>query len=193
MDPQLLGAASAFGLAGSAGLNTTLPLLLVGLLARLGLVELAAPYDAVASPVALVGLALLAVVEFVGDKVPALDSVVQAMQWPATATAGAILFAGQTSVVKDISPGLAVVVGVLTAGSVHGARLAVRPAVTVLTGGLGNPIVSAAEDASSVTLALLALLVPLLALALVVVLIVGLVLLARGVLHRSSRLLRRPS
>ena len=34
MDPLLLGTASAFGLAGAAGLNTTLPLLIVGLLAK---------------------------------------------------------------------------------------------------------------------------------------------------------------
>ena len=39
MDPLLLGTTTAFGLAASAGLNTTLPLLIVGLLARFGLAE----------------------------------------------------------------------------------------------------------------------------------------------------------
>jgi hypothetical protein len=52
VDPHLLGMAAAFGLATSAGLNTTVPLLIVGLLARAGLVGLAAPYDALASNVA---------------------------------------------------------------------------------------------------------------------------------------------
>ena len=40
MDPLLLGTASAFGLAAAAGLNTTLPLLIVGLAARFGLLTL---------------------------------------------------------------------------------------------------------------------------------------------------------
>ena len=60
MDPLLLGTTTAFGLAASAGLNTTLPLLIVGLLARFGLLALSAPYDALASDVTLSGLTLLA-------------------------------------------------------------------------------------------------------------------------------------
>jgi hypothetical protein len=153
MDPQLLGTATAFGLASSVGLNTTLPLLLVGLLTRFGLVELTPPYDALGSFVTLVGLAVLAATEFVADKVPALDTVVQVLQWPAAAVAGAILFASQTSVIRSVSPELAILVGVVTSGAVHGARTAARPLITGLTGGLGNPAVSATEDAGAVSLA----------------------------------------
>ena len=105
MDPLLLGTAAAFGLAASAGLNTTLPLLLVGVLARAGLLTLAPPFDALSSDVALGGLLLLSVLEFVSDKVPGWDSVVQAIQLPLAATAGAILFASQTSAVSSVSPG----------------------------------------------------------------------------------------
>lgn len=36
----------------------------------------------------------------VGDKVPALDSVVHAVQWPLAMAAGAILFASQQSIVR---------------------------------------------------------------------------------------------
>src|SRR5687767_5490139 len=115
MDPALLGAASAFGLAASAGLNTTLPLLCVGLLTRFGLIDLAAPYDALASPLAIGVLALLAVVEFVGDKVPAVDTIVHAVQWPLAAAAGAVLFASQGNLITRMSPEVALVVGLLTA------------------------------------------------------------------------------
>ena len=41
MNPALLQIPAAFGLAGASGLNATLPLLIVSLLARLGLVHLA--------------------------------------------------------------------------------------------------------------------------------------------------------
>jgi Domain of unknown function (DUF4126) len=170
MNPLLLGTASAFGLAVAAGLNTTLPLLIVGLLARFGLLGLAPPYDALSSDVTLAGLLLLALLEIVGDKVPGLDSIVQAIQWPLAAAAGAILFASQASVVSWVSPGLAILVGLLTAGAVHGARTAVRPMVTALTAGLGNTAVSALEDASAVALAATSALLPMVALILLVAL-----------------------
>jgi hypothetical protein len=157
----LLGTAAAFGLASAAGLNTTLPLLLVGLLARAGLLQLAAPYDALASDVALIGLAVLATLEFSADKVPALDSVVQVLHWPLAATAGAILFASQNSVVHEVSPGLTIVIGVLLAGSVHALRSAARPAINVSTFGLGGPVVSLVEDLVAVGLTMLAALAPL--------------------------------
>ena len=41
-----MGTASAFGLSAAAGLNTSLPLFLVGLAARFGLITLGSPYDA---------------------------------------------------------------------------------------------------------------------------------------------------
>ena len=187
MDLQLLGITAAFGLAASAGLNTTLPLLIVGLLARFGLLALAAPYDALASDVALGGLALLAVLEFVGDKVSGFDTVVQAVQWPLAAAAGAILFASQTSVVTSVSPGLAIVIGLLTAGSVHAARTVVRPMVTGLTLGLGNPVVSVVEDGLAVALAGASILAPGLALVLRAVALPWLVIAATRVIPRGVR------
>jgi hypothetical protein len=179
MAPELLGVASAFGLASAAGLNTTLPLLLVGLAARFGALTLASPYDAIGSDVALVGLAVLALLEFGADKVPGLDTVAQALQWPLTLTAGAILFASHQSVITDVSPGLAVLVGVLTAGTVHAIRTAVRPVITASTFGLGNPAVSALEDGTSAGLVGLALLAPvLIPLALVALLLTAILLLS---------------
>lgn len=190
MDPLLLGTATAFGLAASAGLNTTLPLLVVGLLARMGLLGLAAPYDALASDVTLGGLGLLALLEIVGDKVPGLDSVVQAVQWPLAAAAGAILFASQASVVTRVSPELAILLGLLTAATVHGARSAVRPMVTAFTAGLGNGVVSTAEDASALLLVLFSALLPVLGLVLAAALLAGLVLAALSAARRGARLAR---
>lgn len=173
MDPALLGTASAFGLAASAGLNTTLPLLCVGLLARFGFITLGAPYDALQSTLALGVLALLATLEFAGDKIPAVDSVVQVIQWPVSAAAGALLFASQTSVITQISPELALIVGLLTATGIHGARTAARPVITGTTLGTGNTAVSLAEDGYALTLAGTAALFPGLALVLLVVLVIA--------------------
>jgi len=170
VDPLLLGTASAFGLSAAAGLNTSLPLLLVGLAARFGLLTLAAPYDALASDVALIGLGIVAIVEIAADKIPGLDTVVQVVQGPVTLAAGAILFASQQSIVQDVSPGLALLIGLMTAGGIHTLRVLVRPVVNFGTMGLGGPVVSTAEDAGAFTLAVFAILAPLVGLVLVVVL-----------------------
>jgi hypothetical protein len=176
MDPLLLGTASAFGLAASAGLNTSLPLLMVGLAARFGLLTLGSPYDALASDVALIGLGILAFVEIAADKIPGLDSVVHLLQGPVALAAGAILFASQQSIVQDVSPGLALLIGLGTAGGVQALRAVVRPAINLGTMGLGGPIVSVVEDVGAFSLAGLAIVAPILG---ILALVVVLVLLAR--------------
>ncbi len=173
MDLSLLGLTSAFGLAASAGLNTTLPLLCTGLLGRFGLLTLASPYDALSSTLVLAVLAVLVVVEFVGDKVPAVDTAVHAVQWPLAAAAGAILFASQSGAVTQVSPPLALVLGLLTASGVHGARAAARPIVTGTTLGTANPVVSFAEDIYSLALASTSALVPAIGLLLLALLVIG--------------------
>ena len=188
MDSALLGTASAFGLAASAGLNTTLPLLCIGLLARLGLIQLAQPYDALASPLALGVLAALALAEFVGDKVPAVDSVVHALQWPVAAAAGAVLFASQANVITRLSPEISLLVGLLTAAGVHGARTAARPVVTGTTLGTGNTAVSLAEDGYALTLASTAALAPALGLVLLLLLIVAFALVVAWAIRSGQRL-----
>ncbi len=163
METMLLGTAGAFGLAAAAGLNTTLPLLLVGFLARLGLVTLASPFDALSSDVALLGLGMLSLLEFGADKIPGLDSVAQLVQWPLTLTAGAVLFASQNSILTEVSPGLTIVIGVVLAGGVHGLRSAARPIINLSTFGIGAPVASILEDSFAVVLTLFALLATLLA------------------------------
>ena len=188
MDPALLGTASAFGLAASAGLNTTLPLLCVGLLTRFGLIDLASPYDALGSTLALIVLAVLALVEFVGDKVPAVDTVVHVVQWPLAAAAGAVLFASQANLITRLSPEVAIVVGLLTAAGVHGARTAARPVVGCTTLGSGNPIVSVAEDAYSLALAGSSALIPALGLLLLLILIAAIILVVFLAIRTGRRL-----
>lgn len=189
MDPLLLGTASAFGLAAATGLNSTLPLLIVGLAARFGLLTLMSPYDAVSSNVALIGLGVLALGEIAADKIPGADSIIHIVQGPLTMAAGAILFASQNSMIQDVSPGLAILVGLLTAGGVHGIRALARPVVTVATMGLGGPVVSAAEDVGAVGLTLTALVAPILAvIALVVLLALGVRMVARRLGSRRHAL-----
>jgi Domain of unknown function (DUF4126) len=178
MNPALLALPAAFGLAGATGLNATLPLLIVSLLARLGLIHLASPYDALASDVAFWGLLVLAVVEFAIDKVPALDSVGHAVMLPVAAAAGAILFASQTGAIDSMNSGLGVLVSLLAggtvAGGVHVARAAVRPVANL---GLMGPPLSIVEDVTSAALSLAATLVPIVVPFLLLLIVLGAIVL----------------
>src|SRR5256885_11003031 len=120
MDPRLLALPAAFGLAGPSGLNASLPLLVVSLLARAGLIQLAPPFDALQSDVAFYGVLLVAVLEFSADKVPALDSVGHVLMAPLAMASGAIVFASQTGTIQRVDPGVTVVVSLLVGGGTAG-------------------------------------------------------------------------
>src|SRR5690348_5980893 len=188
MNPALLSVPAAFGLAGAAGLNATLPLVIVSLLARLGFIHLAPPFDALESDIAFYGLLVLAVIEFVVDKIPALDSVGHAVMLPVSAAAGSILFASQTGAVDNMNPGVAVLVSVIAGGglaaTVHTVRATVRPVANL---GLMGPPLSLVEDATSAMLAVAAALVPIVVPFLLVLLVLA------GVLLWQRRRSARPS
>ncbi len=168
----LIALATGLGLATASGLNAYLPLLTIGIFARLGWIELAAPFDLLTNVFVLLIIAALAALDFVGDKVPAVDSVLHAGGMVISPIAGAILALASQGDLATINPLLVGAAGLIVAGSTHAARAAARPVVTAATGGTANPVVSAVEDGASLGLSLLAILVPVLAIILVIVLAV---------------------
>jgi hypothetical protein len=159
--------------------------LVVGLLARYtDLVTLNPPYDLLSHPVVLVVVALLAVLDFVADKIPGVDHALHAAGLIIHPTVGVLLALAADSSAGGVHPVLAALCGLVLAGGTHGARAAVRPAATVTTGGLMNPVVSFVEDVVSGTLAVLAVLLPVLAFALVLLVFVW-------TARRLARLFRR--
>ena len=167
MIAALSGIAAAFGLAGSAGLNAYIPLLLVALAARFPLdsplLTLAEPYDLISQWWAIAIILVLLLVEMTVDKIPAVDTLNDVIQTVIRPAAGAILFAANADVIVDMHPFLALLAGLLLAGGVHTAKAVTRPAVTATTIGTGNWLVSLAEDVVAFFVSLLSILVPLLA------------------------------
>ncbi|HQR80947.1 MAG TPA: DUF4126 domain-containing protein, partial [Actinomycetota bacterium] len=78
--------------------------------------------------------------------------------------AGAVLFAASTSLGTDIPPAVSLIAGLVTAGTVHGTKAAVRPVINAGTAGAGAPVVSTVEDVTSALLAFAAILAPVLVL-----------------------------
>ena len=156
------GLLSALGLSGAAGLNAYIPLLIVGALDHFGFMHLGAPFDIISNQYFMVLVGLLGVLDFVGDKIPGVDHALHVAGTVINTGAGAVLAASQMGV-ADVPPAVSAVLGLLVAGGVHATRSALRPVSTATTAGLGNPVISAAEDAGSLTLSVLAVFAPLLA------------------------------
>jgi hypothetical protein len=163
------------GLGAGAGLNAYATMLVFGLLARLrpetfnG--ELARFF---ASKPVLIALVVLYLVEFVADKIPAVDHVWDVIHTFIRPAAGAVV--AWAAVSKGDIPHGAVIVASVLAGTAalgtHAAKATTRLGSTMATGGLGNPVLSLIEDVLAFAGALAALLLPLLVL--VVLLFVGL-------------------
>ncbi len=161
---------TSFGLSASAGLNAYLPLFIVALIARFtDLLHLNAPFNALTSGWVIAALAVLTVIEVLVDKIPAVDTINDVLQTLVRPAAGAILFAASSNVISDVHPVLALICGILVAGTVHAVKATARPLVTATTAGTANPVVSTIEDITSAVISLLSILVPIVALMLIAV------------------------
>jgi hypothetical protein len=169
----LLGIFTAFGLSTSAGLNAYIPLLIIGVTAHYfpGLIKLQTPWDTLANPWVLIVLGILLIIEMLADKVPAVNHINDIIQTVIRPAAGAIVFAASAQVITDLNPALALICGLLVAGTVHAVKAgAVRPMVTATTGGAGNVPVSIIEDIIATLLSILSIVIPILVACLLVVL-----------------------
>jgi hypothetical protein len=178
---------TAFGLATAAGLNAWLPLLATGLLAKYtDLLELDGSWATLEDTGVLLALAGVAVVDFVGDKIPAVDHGLHAAG-TIVAPATGVLAALSSSSALDVSPALMTIIGLVAAETAHGTRMAIRPFSTATTGGVGNPVLSLIEDVLSLGLSVVAIALPVLAALLVLALLVA----AWRVIRRLRRLRAR--
>lgn len=177
---------SAFGLSASAGLNAYIPLLVVALLGKFtNLITLNSPWNTLESWWVIGVLVVLSVVEFFADKVPAINHVNDLIQTVIRPIAGAIVFAASAQIITEVHPVLAMVMGLFVAGAVHTVKsLAVRPAITATTGGVGNVPASIAEDVLSTVLSIIAAVTPVL---IAVILVLGGALIVWWIWRRINR------
>ncbi|KLO62084.1 membrane protein [Dermacoccus sp. PE3] len=170
----MFAALTGAGLSAAAGLNAYIPFLLVALLARFtDVVNLPAGFEWVESTWAIVIGAVLLIGEVVVDKIPALDSVNDALGTVVRPASGAVVFAA-TAAAADLDssawmtdhPWAGLIGGAIVAGIFHTGKAAARPVANAGTAGFAAPVLSTAEDAAAVTLSLAAVFAPVLALVL---------------------------
>ncbi len=160
----LFGIMTAFGLSASAGLNAYIPLLVVGVIGHYtNWINLNPPYDMLANPWVLIVVGILLIVEMLADKIPAVNHINDIIQTGIRPAAGAIIFAASAHAITNVNPIIAIICGLLVAGSVHVVKsAAVRPAVTATTGGAANVPVSIAEDVVATVMSILSIVIPVL-------------------------------
>ncbi len=193
----MLAALTGAGLSAAAGLNAYIPFLLVALVARFtGVIELPHQYAWIESDWAIGIATVLLLSEVVLDKVALVDHLNDAVGTFVRPATGGLIFAATTaaedfeqgsSLMAD-NPWVGVILGIVTAGIVHTGKAVTRPLVNAGTGGLGTPVVSAAEDGASVTLSLVAIFLPVLVIFLLLILLwAGFALWRRRWVRRRER------
>lgn len=160
---EIMAFVAALGLSSTAGLRACLTLFAVGLASDVSLTSaglsfvpggtgphplilLNGNFHVLGSIPVLIVLAILALAEFVVDKIPGLDHVNDLIHTVVRPLVGAVILAGTTNTLSDINVWVAAITGFLLAFSVHGAKSGARVAVTTTTAGVGNPFVSLGED-----------------------------------------------
>src|SRR5438270_3276807 len=152
---------TSFGLSASAGLNAYIPLLIIALLARFtDWVKLSPPFDVISNEWVIGALIVLLVIETFADKIPGVDHVNDFIQTFIRPTAGAVLFASEANVLRDINPVIPLIAGLLIAFSVHATKATTRPIVNLTTLGIGAPVISTIEDVTAVVTSLVAVFLP---------------------------------
>jgi len=190
--PQIiLAVAAGIGLAAAVGFRIFVPMLLAGLAAKTGHLHLAGGFTWLGSDVALVMLTVAALAEVAAYFVPFFDHLLDSVSGPVAVAAGTLLMA---STLIEMEPWLrwvlALVAGGGTAGLVHAGSAGLRAGSTATTGGFANPVYAGFELGASTFLSVLAIAVPVLALAVALFVVVRLSrLIGRGVqrVRRGNR------
>lgn len=171
----------------AAGLNVSATMATLGLLGRFHVVTLPAPI-AFLSNEWVIGLALaLFVLEFLADKIPLFDLFWNVLQTFIRVPAGALLAWSATT---ELSPAAQVTValaGALMALAAHGAKLAMRGAVTTSPEPISNIALSLVEDIVAIGLTWFATEHPFVALAIALSLVAAAAVLIRWVWRALRR------
>ena len=165
-----LSIALGVGLAAATGFRVFLPMLVVSVAAYSEHLPLSENFAWLGTPGALIMLGVAALVEILAYYIPGVDNLLDVLATPAAVVAGTLVSA---AVITDLPPMLkwttAIIAGGGLAGLTQGVTALLRAKSTVITAGVGNPVIATAELGGSLLVSLLALAAPLVALLVVIV------------------------
>jgi Domain of unknown function (DUF4126) len=182
--PIVLG----ISLAAAVGLRVFVPLLVVGLASREGMLPLGETFAWASTAPALLMLSIAAVAEIAAYYLPGLDNLLDGLATPAAIIAGIAISA---AVMIDLPPmlkwTLAIIAGGGAAAITQGATTALRGHSTAFTAGLGNHILATGELLGAVLVPLIAIIWPFLALVIAMCVLLLAFWLARWLMQKRSQ------
>ena len=143
--------ALAGGLSWASGLRLYLTVFAVGFLAKFGYVDLPATLDILSNPVVIGVSGILAVIEFLADKIPYVDSAWDSIQTFIRIPAGALLAMGA---INASDPAIAIVAALLggsLAGATHATKAGSRALINTSPEPVSNIAASLTEESMLVT------------------------------------------
>lgn len=160
---MVLALLMGLGLAAACGLRVFVPVLVLGVAARLGWVSLLPSFDWLSSDDALLMLAVATLLELTGYLMPGLDHALDVIASPAALVAGTVVTA---SMLTETDPWvrwcLAAIAGGGIAGLVQASTVTTRAGSTLLTGGVANPMLGLLESITAAVVAVVAMALPVL-------------------------------
>ena len=179
----------------AAGLNIYATVLTLGILARTQWVALPPGLDSLGHTWVLVVCAVMFVIEFVADKIPAFDMIWNTLHTFVRVPVAALVAYHASAQLSPQMQILATAIGAGIALAAHGSKTALRAAVTPSPEPITNIALSTAEDAIAVGLTWFATHHPVLGASVAVALLVAGILAARALLraiHRPLKKIFRP-
>lgn len=164
----LVALSMGVGLSAAAGFRIFLPPFLLSLVIKFGNLDLelgGTSFEFFDSEITIFLLGAAVIIETLAYYIPWVDNLLDGVASPAAIIAGT----GMTAMLlgEEMSPilqwSLAIIAGGGVSAGIQGATVVTRGTSTVLTGGVGNPIVSTIENIAALLFALFALILPFLA------------------------------
>lgn len=163
-------------LAAATGFRVFLPLCALSWMIRFDVIAVSDSFEWLANDAALIALSTAVVLEFIGDKFPAVDSALDSLGTILKPIAGAIVL---TASLSEWNPVYATIIGIAAGGAaaegIHLLKSSGRVVANMATLGIAAPVISLFEDVFTIFLIVAAVLFPLIALAILAVIIVAIV------------------
>lgn len=143
--------ALAGGLSWASGLRLYITVFAVGMMNKFGYIGLPATLDILSNPVVIAVAGILAVIEFLADKIPYVDTAWDSIQTFIRIPAGALLAMGAINTSDPIIATIAALLGGSLAGATHATKAGSRALINTSPEPVSNIAASFGEESALIT------------------------------------------
>ncbi|HNU66456.1 MAG TPA: DUF4126 domain-containing protein [Methylotenera sp.] len=143
--------ALAGGLSWASGLRLYITVFAVGMMNKFGYIQLPATLDILSNPIVIAVAGLLAVIEFLADKIPYVDTMWDSIQTFIRIPAGALLAMGAINTSDPVIATIAALLGGSLAGATHATKAGSRALINTSPEPVSNIAASFGEESALIT------------------------------------------